>query len=158
MVFNAIAVWLLIGAIPLWAYRWLIYSRLEPREKQIFRRIVLHRHERAVYFALRMFGYLVALAIAVMAVVFGLRYLKHGNLEVGAYRDMIRSRYYSGVGPFDEALNTFHYDQMLPVALLTTCALLSIAFTLVASALRDISTIRKLTRKLASRKDRQGAL
>ena len=48
----------------------------------------------------------------------------------------------------DQALDTFHYDQWLPIAILTTCALLSISFTLVATALRDISLLNRLLKRL----------
>ncbi|MCR9061862.1 MAG: hypothetical protein NXI02_31345, partial [Rhodobacteraceae bacterium] len=53
------------------------------------------------------------------------------------------------------ALDAYHYDQFLPVAILTTCALLSVAFTLVATALRDISMMSRLNKKLQGMKERQ---
>jgi len=154
MVFTAIAFWLLVAAVPLWAYRWVAYSRMSPDEKLIFKRLVSRRHENAVGFALRIFGFLVALSAAVIVVVFGLRYLKYGRFELSPYRDLIRSRFYSGVDPFDRALDTFHYDQMLPVAILTTCLLLSVAFTLVSAALRDITVMHRLRRKMAGLRKR----
>ena len=120
MVFHAIATWLLIAAVPLWIYRWYAYGRLDARERLVFRRLLKHRHERAVIFALRVFGFLVALAVAVFVVVFGLRYLKYGSLEFGPFSDMIHSRLYSGIDPFDRLLNDFHYHQPLPIAVLTT--------------------------------------
>jgi hypothetical protein len=154
MVFHAIGTWLLIAAIPLWLYRWYAYARLDPRERQVFRRLLKHRHEKAVVFALRIFGFLVALAIGLFVVVFGLRYLKYGSLEFSSFSELIHSRLYSGYDPFDRLLDQFHYQQPLPLAVLTTCLLLSIAFTLVASAFRDISLINKLKSKLESRKSR----
>lgn len=148
MVFNAIAFWLLIAAVPLWAYRWLLYSRLDLRERQMIRRLIVRRHERAFGFGLRVFGYLLALAVMVIAVIFTLRYLKHGTIGFSAYSDTIRSRFYSGIDPIDQTLDAWHYDQMLPVAVFMTILALSIGFTLVATALRDIVVIRKLRRKL----------
>ncbi|WP_428650981.1 hypothetical protein [Roseibium sp.] len=149
MVFSVIAVWLLVAAVPLWIFRWVLYSGLEPRERQIFRRIVKLRHERAVVFALRVFGYLLALAVVVFALVFGLRFFKHGTVGFGTFREMIRSRMYSGMHPLDQALDQYHYHQPLPIAVLTTILVLSIAFTLVAVALRDIVLIKRMKRKLA---------
>ncbi|MES0880612.1 hypothetical protein [Roseibium sp. SCP14] len=157
MVFHAIGMWLLAASIPLWIYRWIVYSKLDERERLIFKRIIKQRHESAFAFALRMFGYLVALAAAVVILVLGLRYFKHGTAQIGAYRETIRGRLYSGYEPVDQMLDTFHYDQLLPIAILTTCALLSVAFTLVATALRDISTVRRLNRKVESMKERQSA-
>ncbi|WP_299815011.1 hypothetical protein [uncultured Roseibium sp.] len=148
MVFNAIAVWLLIAAVPLWIYRWIVYSRLSVAGREVFKRRVARRKERAIGFALRLFGFLSVFAVSVIIVVFGLRYLKHGTLPLEPYREIVRSRLYSGVEPVDQALDMFHYNQLLPVAILTTCLLLSIAFTLVAAALRDISVIGRLRRKL----------
>ncbi|MET1411831.1 hypothetical protein ABVF61_06170 [Roseibium sp. HPY-6] len=157
MVFHAIGMWLLAAAIPLWVYRWYAYSKLEPPERRIFTRIVKRRHENAYAFALQMFGYLIALAAAVILLVMGLRYIKQGSLEVGAYRETIRNRLYSGVDPIDRALDAYHYDQLLPIAIITTCALLSVAFTLVATALRDISLMSRLHKKLRGMKHRQEA-
>ena len=116
------------------------------------------RHENAYAFALQMFGFLLALAAAVILLVIGLRYIKQGSLEFGAYRDVMRNRLYSGVDPIDQALDAYHYDQMLPIAIITTCALLSVAFTLVATALRDVSLMSRLNRKLDGMKERQEAL
>jgi hypothetical protein len=155
MVFHAIGVWLLVAAIPLWIYRWYVFSRLEGRERRIFKRIVKRRHENAYAFALQMFGFLIALAAAVILLVLGLRYIKQGSLELGAYRETIRNRLYSGIDPVDRMLDTYHYDQFLPVAIVTTCALLSVAFTLVATALRDISLMSRLNKKLDGMKERQ---
>lgn len=158
MVFHAIGMWLLVAAVPLWIYRWYVFSRLDARERRIFKRIVKRRHENAYAFALQMFGYLLALAAAVILLVMGLRYIKQGSLEFGAYRDVMRNRLYSGVDPIDQALDAYHYDQMLPIAIITTCALLSVAFTLVATALRDVSLMSRLNRKLDGMKERQEAL
>ena len=148
MVFHAIAVWLLVASVPLWAYRWFLYVKLDDRERQIFKRLVTKRYEGAFAFGARMFGFLVALAAAVLLLVYGLRYLKNGALEVGVYKETIRGRLYSGMEPVDQALNTFHYEQPLPVAILTTCFLLSVVFTLVSTALRDIATLLRLRKKL----------
>ncbi|WP_421984298.1 hypothetical protein [Roseibium sp.] len=150
--------WLLVAAIPLWIYRWYVFSKLDARERRIFKRIVKRRHENAYAFALQMFGYLIALAAAVILLVVGLRYIKHGSLEFGAYREVIRNRIYSGVDPIDYALDTYHYDQLLPIAIITTCALLSVSFTLVATALRDVSLMSRLNKKLIGMKERQEAL
>ncbi|PVB59783.1 hypothetical protein [Labrenzia sp. 011] len=149
MVFNAIAFWLLVAAVPLWIYRWFAYSRLSAAEKQLFKRLVARRHERSIGFALRIFGFLTAFTAAVFVVVFGLRYLKYGTFHIPLYRDMFHTRLYSDVEPVDQALDTLQYDQVLPIAILTTCLLLSIAFTLVAAALRDINLIRRLHRKFS---------
>ena len=157
MVFHAIGMWLLAAAIPLWIYRWIVYSKLDERERVVFKRIIKRRHENAFAFAFRMFGYLVALAAAVFLLVLGLRYFKYGSLQIGAYRETIRGRLYSGYEPVDQMLDTVHYDQLLPIAILTTCALLSVAFTLVATALRDISTVSRLRRKLDGMKERQAS-
>lgn len=157
MVFHAIGMWLLAASIPLWIYRWIVYSKLDEQERLVFRRIIKRRHENAFSFAFRMFGYLVALAAAVFLLVLGLRYFKYGSLQIGAYRETIRGRLYSGYEPIDQTLDLLHYDQLLPIAILTTCALLSVAFTLVATALRDISTVSRLRKKLESMRERQAA-
>jgi multisubunit Na+/H+ antiporter MnhC subunit len=148
MVFHTIAVWLLVASVPLWGYRWYVFFGLEPRERAIFRRIVTKHYESAFRFGARVFGYLVALAIAVMLFVYTLGYLKKGQIQIGAYKETIRSRLYSGLEPVDQALNTLHYEQPLPVAILITCLVLSVVFTLVAIALRDISLLSRLRRKL----------
>jgi len=155
MVFHAIGVWLLVAAVPLWIYRWYAFSKLDARERRIFTRIVRRRHENAYAFALQMFGFLLALAAAVIVLVMGLRYIKQGSIEFGAYRETIRNRLYSGVDPIDRALDAYHYDQLMPIAIITTCALLSVAFTLVATALRDISLMSRLNKKLEGMKERQ---
>lgn len=148
MVFHTIAVWLLVASVPLWAYRWYLYARLEDRERGVFKRIITKRYESAFRFGARVFGYLVALAVAVLLFVYTLGYLKTGHVQVGAYSETIRSRMYIGLEPIDQALNTYHYEQPLPVAILITCFVLSVVFTLVATALRDISTILRLRKKL----------
>jgi hypothetical protein len=155
MVFHVIGMWLLAAAIPLWIYRWFVYSKLDSRERLIFKRLLKHRYENAFAFGARIFGFLVALAVAVILLVFGLRFLKHGSLQIGAYRDMMRNRLYSGVEPVDQALDAFHYDQLLPVALLTTSLFLSVAFTLVATAIRDIIVVRRLNKKVDGMRSRQ---
>ncbi len=157
MVFHAIGMWLLAAAVPLWVCRWYMFFKLEERERAVFRRLVSRRLESPYYFALRIFGFLVALAISVLVLTTGLRYLKSGSLEVGTFSDNLRGRLYSGVEPVDQVLDAFHYDQLLPVALVTTSALLAIAFTLVATALRDIVMIRKLDRKLEKLRSRHTA-
>lgn len=148
MVFHAIAFWLLVLAVPLWGYRWFLYHGLAPRERLVFRRIVRQHHENTYLFGLRIFGFLAAVAATVFALVLGLRYLKTGSTELGAYRDMMRTRLYSGMDPVDSALDTFHYDQIAPIAVLTACFVLAVGFTLVSAALRDISLIKRLRRKL----------
>jgi UPF0716 family protein affecting phage T7 exclusion len=148
MVFNAIALWLLIASVPLWIYRWFLFSRLTARERQMFKRLVAQRHESAFMFAARMAGYLIVLALSVFVVVFGLRYLKNGNLGLSTYSDTIRSRMYSGIDPVDHMLDSFHYDQMLPVAALTTILFLTASFTLATAAVRDISLIRRMQKKV----------
>jgi hypothetical protein len=158
MVFHVIGVWLLAAAIPLWIYRWLVYFKLNNQERLIFRRLIKRRYESAIVFALRIFGFLIALAAAVILLVSVLRYLKYGTLQFGAYRDTMRNRLYSGVDPVDQALDAFHYDQLLPVAILTTCVLLSVAFSLVGTAIRDIFVVRRLHRKLDGMRGRQEAL
>lgn len=158
MVFHAIAMWLLAAAVPLWIYRWYVYSRLDARERAIYTRIVKQRYESAYAFALQIFGFLVAVSTAVILLVIGLRYIKQGSIEFGAYRETMRNRLYSGVDPIDSALDAYHYDQLLPVAIVTTCALLSVTFTLVATALRDISLMSRLNRKLGGMKERQAKI
>jgi len=148
MVFHGIAVWLLVASVPLWAYRWFAFSKLESRERAVFKRIVSKRHESAFGFGARIFGFLIALAAAVILFVYALVYLKQGHLQVGAYKETIRGRLYSGVESVDQALNTFHYEQPLPLAILTTCLLLSVVFTLVVTALRDIVLLSRLRSKL----------
>lgn len=148
MVFHTIAVWLLVASVPLWAYRWYLFAKLEGRERDVFKRIITKRYESAFRFGARVFGYLVALAAAVILFVYALSFLKKGHVQIGAYSETIRSRMYSGLEPVDQALNTFHYEQPLPLAILTTCLVLSVVFTLVATALRDITTILRLRKKL----------
>jgi hypothetical protein len=152
MVFHAIAVWLLAASVPLWAYRWLVYLRLAPRERAVFKRLVTRRHEGPFGFGARIFGFLVALAAAVALLAYVLRYLKRGTVEIGAFNEIFRSRLYSGVEPVDQVLNSYHYEQTLPVAIVTTCFLLAVVFTLVTTALRDISVIARLRRKLEKRR------
>jgi len=152
MVFHAIAVWLLVASVPLWGYRWLVYLRLAPRERAVFKRLVTRRHESAVGFGARIFGFLVALAGAVVLLVYGLGYLKEGSVQITSYKTLVRSRLYSGLEPVDQALNSYHYDQPVPLAIVTACFLLAVGFTLVSSALRDISVISRLRRKLAGKK------
>lgn len=147
-----------MAALPLWIIRWLLFFGLEERERQIFKNLVARRFESAVGFALRIFGYLVALSVAVVVLVFGVRYIKFGSLQITPYREVIHSRLYSGVRPIDNFLDAFHYDQLMPVAVLTTCFLLSVAFTLVMVAIRDIVLIRRLTKKLEGLKKRQSAV
>ncbi len=147
MIFHVIGMWLLVASIPLWAIRWYFFSTLSTREQQVFRRLVSRRHENPFAFAFRMFGFLLALATAVILLVVSLRYLKYGALQIGSFREALRSRLYSGVDGIDQALDTLHYDQLLPVAVATTCALLAVSFTLVSTALRDITMIRRLSRK-----------
>ncbi|MEO9529191.1 hypothetical protein [Roseibium sp.] len=156
MVFHAIAIWLLVASVPLWVYRWVVYVGLNARERAIFRRLVTSRAESAFRFGARMFGFLVVLASAVMLLVYTLRYLKQGSIEIGVFKQTVRGRLYSGMDPVDQALNSYHYEQSLPIAVLTTCLLLSVAFTLVAAALRDISILGRLRRKLKKLQTRLG--
>lgn len=148
MVFHAIAFWLLVLAVPLWAYRWFLYRTLALREQLLFRRIIRQRHENTYLFGLRVFAFLVAIALAVLVLVFTLRYFKHGTVELGLFRDLVRSRLYFGVDPIDRTLDMVHYDQTAPIAILTTCLVLAVAFTLVSAALRDIAIIKRLRKKL----------
>ncbi|MEP3048352.1 MAG: hypothetical protein ABJL55_23560 [Roseibium sp.] len=150
MVFQVIGFWLLVLAIPLWAYRWYLVAALDPRERSAFRRLIKQRHEHAVKFGTKVFGYLIIIAVAVMTLVFGLTFLKHGAVRIGSYRDTMRGRLYSGVDTVDQALDTFHYDQILPIAVITTCLVLTLGFTLVTTALRDISVVRQLKKRLAN--------
>lgn len=156
MVFQAIGFWLLVLAIPLWMYRWYIVVALDPRERAIFKRLIKQRHEHIVKFGTKVFGYLIIIAASVLGLVFGLAYLKHGAVRIGSYRDMMRSRIYSGVDSVDYALDTFHYDQILPIAIFTTCLVLSIGFALVTTAIRDISVIKQLKRRIASLVNKSG--
>lgn len=155
MVFHVIGTWLLVASVPLWIYRWFVYSKLDDRERLIFKRLLKHRYESAFAFGARIFGFLVVLAVAVIVLVVGLRYLKYGSIQIGAYREVMRNRLYSGVEPVDQALDTFHYDQLMPVAILTTCLLLSVAFTLVSTAVRDIFVVSRLHKKVGGMKERQ---
>jgi hypothetical protein len=148
MVFTAIAVWLLVASVPLWGYRWFLYSRLDGQERRIFKRLVAKRYESAFRFGARIFGFLVALATAVILFGYGLGYLKQGSFQIGSYKDTIKNQLYSGLDPVDRALDFLHYDQPLPIAVLTKCLLLSIVFTLVSTAFRDIYVLHRLGRKL----------
>ncbi|MEP3344686.1 MAG: hypothetical protein ABJO09_20465 [Hyphomicrobiales bacterium] len=155
MVFHTIAVGLLVAAVPLWIVRFVFLFNLEKPERQIFRNLVKRRFENAIGFALRIFGYLFAVSAAIVILVFGVRYIKFGSLQITPYRELIHSRLYSGVRPIDSLLDAFHYNQIMPVAVISTCLLLSIAFTLVMVALRDIFLMRKLSRKLQGLKMRK---
>jgi len=148
MVFQAIGFWLLMLCVPLWAYRFSLSSKLTKREYRTFKRLIERADERIFFFAVRLFAFLVVLSAAVIGLISGLSYFKHGTSQMGSYRELVRSRYYSGVDMVDEALDTFHYDQWFPIAVLTTCALLSISFTLVGAALREISILRRLHSRL----------
>ncbi|WP_269580728.1 hypothetical protein [Roseibium sp. Sym1] len=148
MVFHTIAIWLLILSVPLWAYRWVLFSKLNGQERTVFKRIVRKRHESAFKFGARIFGFLLALVVGVLVLVYGLGFLKQGAVNVVPYKDVIKNRLYSGVEPIDQTLNTIHYEQPLPVAIVITCFILSVVFTLVSAAIRDISLLRRLRRKL----------
>lgn len=148
MVFQAIGFWLLVLAIPLWAYRFFLTYKLDSRELKAFKRLLKRMEEKAVFFALKLFAFLVALSACVLALIATLGYIKYGDTKIGTYREVVRNRIYSGVDSVDTALDTFHYDQWLPVAILITCALLSISFTLVGTALRDISLLHRLHARL----------
>lgn len=158
MVFHTIAICLLITAVPLWIVRLAFFLGLEKRERQIFRNLVKRRFENAVGFALRIFGYLFAVSAAIVILVFGVRYIKFGSLKITPYRELIHTRLYSGVDPIDNILDAIHYNQIMPVAVISTCLLLSIAFTLVMVALRDIVLMRRLSRKIQGLKKRQAAI
>lgn len=148
MVFQAIGFWLLILAIPLWVYRFYLSSRLKPREHKAFKRLLQRADEKVLVFAARLFGFLVALSASVLALIALLGYIKYGDSQIGSYRDVVRNRIYSGVDTVDYALDTFHYDQWLPIAILSTCALLTVSFTLVGTALRDVSLLNRLHNRL----------
>lgn len=148
MVFQAIGFWLLILAIPLWAYRFFLTRKLSPSELKVFKRLLNRAEERAIVFALKLFAFLVALSASVLALVAFLGYIKYGDTKIGTYREVVRNRIYSGVETVDSALDTYHYDQWLPVAIIITCALLSVSFTLVGTALKDISLLRRLHARL----------
>ncbi len=148
MVFQAIGFWLLVLAIPLWAYRFYLTYKLDSRELKAFKRLLQRAEEKALVFALKLFAFLVALSACVLGLIAILGYIKYGDSKIGTYREVIRNRIYSGVDTVDSALDTFHYDQWLPIAILIICALLSISFTLVGTALRDISLLRRLHARL----------
>jgi len=153
MIINVIVMWMLVVAIPLWIYRWVAYFRLNAGERRIFKRLTFYRKESAVGFATRIFAYLAILAIALLMLAFGMRYLKYGTFEIPAYKALFRSRFYSGFEKLDHTLDAYHYDQALPVAVLTVSLLLSVAFSLIAVSFRDISTIRRIRCRLKSLKE-----
>ena len=148
MVFQAIGFWLFVLAIPLWAYRFFLSLRLTSRERKVFKHLRQRADDKALVFAIKLFAFLVGLGASVLGLVALLGYIKYGSAQIGSYREIVRNRLYSGVDTVDQALDTFHYNQWLPVALLITCALLTIGFTLVGAALRDISLLRRLRARL----------
>lgn len=148
MVFQTIGLLLLAVAVPLWVYRWSLYAGLTDRERQMFRRLVSNRSQSAVRFGLRLFGFLLALAIGAILLVYALAYIKGGTFDFGTYRSHFRAHYYSGIAPVDQVVDAFHYNQVMPLAALNVIILLSVSFTLVMAAIRDITLIRRLKQKL----------
>ncbi|MBS8260462.1 hypothetical protein DYI23_09560 [Roseibium polysiphoniae] len=152
-IFITISFILIALAIPLWAYRIFAASRLQERERSILRRLIA-RQENAIAFATRIFGFLVVLAGCVFALLYVLAYFKHGQVRPLTFRDAFHQRFYSGFDSVDPYIDMMLYDQIMPIMMLLTALLLSVSFTLVMTALRDIRLIRRLRQKLSRLRQR----
>lgn len=153
MVFNTIILLLFAAAIPLWIYRQFIVMNLEPRARGMFKRLSA-RLESPVGFAIRLFVTLLVVAGSVVVLVNVLSYIKNGRLADQAYSDVVRNRLYSGIDSIDPHIDTYLYEQAMPVVVILTCLLLSVALTLVLKALEDIRLLKRLRRKLKQYADR----
>jgi hypothetical protein len=151
IVFHGIIVFLFLAAIPLWAYRMFCVSSLTVAERRIMKRFAKHRFESVFVFAAQIFGYLLAMAVLVIGFILAIGYLKFGTIQIKTYREMFHGRLYTGTEHADRVLNSAHYDQSLPVAVLMIIVFLTIGFTLVTVALRDIYLARRLHRKVSGR-------
>lgn len=153
MVFNTIILLLFAAAIPLWIYRQYIILSLEPRARGMFKRLSA-RLESAVGFAIRTFLTLLVIAGAVVILVNVLSYIKDGRLADQAYSDVVRNRLYSGLDSVDPHIDTYLYEQSMPVMFVLTCLLLSIGLTLVLKPIEDIRLLKRLKKKLQRHKER----
>ncbi len=147
MVFNTIVLLLFAAAIPLWICRQYLIAKLEPRARAIFKRLAA-RQESAIGFAFRTFLVLLAFAASVVGLVYGLSFIKEGRIIGSSYRDIIRNRLYSGIDSVDPHIDTYLYEQSLPLVIILTCLLLAISLTLVLKAIHDISVLSRLKRRL----------
>lgn len=147
MVFNVIILLLFAAAIPLWGYRQYVFLSLEPRARGMFKRLAA-RLESAIGFAIRTFLTLLVIAGAVVVLVNVLSYIKDGRLADQAYSDVVRNRLYSGLDSVDPHIDTFLYEQSMPVMFVLTCLLLSIGLTLVLKPIEDIRLLKRLQKKL----------
>ncbi|MEP0235598.1 hypothetical protein [Roseibium sp.] len=152
-IFTTISFFLIVLAVPLWAYRIFAAYRLPARERSILRRLIA-RQENAIAFGTRIFGFLVVLAGCVFALLYVLAYLKHGKIRYLTFRDAFHQRFYSGFDSIDPYIDMMLYNQIMPIMMLLTVLLLSVSFTLVMTALRDIRLIRRLRQKLARLRQR----
>jgi len=147
VVFNTIILLLFIVSIPLWAFRAIAYSTLEPRAKSIFKRL-LDTKEKPLAFAARMFALLVGLSGTLVALVYTMSYFGDGRILTASYGDIVGERLYSGVGAVDGTLDAAFYSLPLPVTILIKCFLLTTAFTLALKATFDLSIILRLKGKI----------
>ncbi|MTI45569.1 hypothetical protein JM93_01030 [Roseibium hamelinense] len=151
MVFNTLSFFLLVLAVPLWAYRQNLYLRLQVRERSVFRRIVSKRHEPLWSFGLKLYGALLLAVSIFAAFIYGLRYIKRGDIYESDYNDVIRNRLYSGHDSVDGSLDAVIYDQHFLLVILITCLILTVSIMLALAPARDILIIKKLRSKLQSR-------
>lgn len=146
-VLNAIALLLLIGSLPIWAYRMALYAGLDGQAKAIFKRLC-RRNESALMFGLRTFGLLVAFAAFLMLIMFGLSLVKYGSLRPMNYREVVSHRLYSGFDTVDPHIDAVLYNQHLGIMAVTSCLLLAIGLTVFLTPLRDIDLIKRLKLRL----------
>ncbi|MTH99584.1 hypothetical protein [Roseibium sp. RKSG952] len=154
MVFNTISLVLVILAIPLWAYRQSVYLRLSLPERGVFKRIIRKRHEPAWSFGLKLYGVLV-LAVSIFALfIYGLRYIKRGDVYSKDYSSVMSNRLYSGHSGFDESLDSMLYNQHFLIMILVTCLFLTISLMLFLMPFRDLLVMKRLKRILRDRANR----
>ncbi|WP_417686337.1 hypothetical protein [Roseibium sp.] len=152
-IFSRISLLLILLSIPLWGYRTVIYARLAAREQSIIDRVIA-RHESAFAFGRRVFGFLIIFSGIIFALIYALSYLKSGDLKLRSFRDTFPRRIYSGLEEIDSHIDAFLYDQILPVMVLVTVLMLSVSFTVLMTAVRDIRIIRRLKRRVSRIRDR----
>ncbi|MXN63863.1 hypothetical protein GR183_03015 [Stappia sp. GBMRC 2046] len=133
---------------PLWAYRHVIYRQLTPRARTIVDNVSRH-HEKSYRFALRVFGLVAGALCLILALISIIQYSKFGEIGVDKFREIAKPQLYSGSRFIDSNLKIFLYDQHPIFGLILVALLFSVGLTLVLSALRDISLIGRLNRRLS---------
>jgi len=146
-VLNAIALFLLLASIPIWAYRMALYTGLDAKAKAMFKRLC-RRNESALMFCLRTFGLLIAFAASILALLYALSFIKYGSVRSMSYSDVVSHRLYSGIEAVDPHIDTVLYNQHLAFMAVTSCLLLAIGLTAFLTPMRDIELINRLKLRL----------